>query len=375
MRCRPLSFAITMALFIILMALRPAAANNMPVGEITETKGPVQITKDDGREIRAEKGTPLFPGDQIATGKGAFVWFSFQHGDQFRLDEEAQASIDELSGSELEDHMPVLQLALGYLWSKIQKLRGELHRTVVHTPTAVLGVRGTEFDTVVSMDATSAITVDDGTVEVETEDEKTLVGKGKMTEVEIDKRPTTPTPAIPKEKRDWKEWRKKKVKRLLKNLPQKVPKYRGRFETRVDRFSQFMARIRNTSAQIDATIAQIRQAGIQRDRQKALQSFGRLKAQTQGFKKMVGRFRKALNRVRVMGRFSKRLEKFASKIKERYSAQEFSVIESNLMAVSEKRAQLKTHTRETVFTIKKTFRKLRKFREEARARRARRTRQ
>jgi hypothetical protein len=357
------------------MALRPAAANKTPVGEITETRGPVQIIRDDGRETRAEKGTPLFSGDQITTGKGAVVWFSFQQGDQFRLSEEAHASIDELSGNELDGHMPVLQLALGYLWSKIQKLRGELHRTVVHTPTAVLGVRGTEFDTVVSMDATSVITVDDGTIEVETEDEKTLVGKGKMTQVELDKRPTIPTRAIPKARRDWQAWRKRKVKRLLKDLPQKAPKFREKFETRVDLFSQFTTRIRNTSAKIDTTIEQIRQARIQRDRQKALESLSRLKAQAKRFKKMVARFRKVLNRVRVMGRISHRVEKFASKNKERFSAQEFAVIEFNLMAISEKRTQLKTFTKETVCTIRETFRKLRKFSEEARARRARRDRQ
>jgi hypothetical protein len=366
MRCSQLSFSFTMALLFISMVLGPAIANQMPVGEITEIKGPVELVKDDGRQIRAEKGTPLFPGDQIITGKGGMVWFSFKQGDQYRLGEESQTSIDELSGPELEDNQPVLQLALGYLWSKIQKLRGQLHRTVVHTPTAVLGVRGTEFETVVSLDATSIVTVDDGTVEVEAEDEKTLVDRGKMTEVELDKKAITPVQAIPKDRRDWKRWRKRKIKRLFKHLPQKAPKFRERFEMRADRFSQFTARIRKTSARIDTTIKQIRQARRHRDRQKALESLVQLKVQAQKFKKMVAKFRKALNRVRVMGRLSHRLEKFASNNKERFSEQEFSVIDSNLAAVSEKRARLKTVTRNTVFSIKKTFKKLRKFREELR---------
>jgi len=370
MRCSKLSFPITMALLVILTALRPAIANEMPVGEITEIKGPVEVVKDDGRQIRAEKGTPLFPGDQVTTGKGGMVCFSFKQGDQFRLGEEAQTSIDELSGPELEDHQPVLQLALGYLWSKIRKLREGLNRTVVHTPTAVLGVRGTEFETVVSLDATSIVTVDDGTVEVETEDEKALVDEGKMMEVELDKKPTTPVQAIPKEKRDWQEWRRNRIRMLFKHLPQKAPRFRERFEMRVDRFSQFTARIRKTSARIDATIKQIRQARIHKDRRKALESLKKLKGQTQRFKKMVAKFRKALNRVRVMGRLSHRLEKFVSNNKERFSEQEFAVIESNLTAVSEKRVQLKTVTRNTVFSIKKTFKKLRNFREEVRTKKS-----
>jgi hypothetical protein len=366
MKCGQLSFSFTMALLSISMVLGTAIANQMPVGEITEIEGPAELVKDDGRQIRAEKGAPLFPGDQIITGKGGMVWFSFKQGDQYRLGEESQTSIDELSGPELEDNQPVLQLALGYLWSKIQKLRGQLHRTVVHTPTAVLGVRGTEFETVVSLDATSIVTVDDGTIEVEAEDEKTLVDRGKMTEVELDKKPMTPVQAIPKDRRDWKRWRKKRIKRLFKHLPQKAPKFRERFEMRADRFSRFTARIRKTSARIDATIKKIRQARRHRDRQKALESLVHLKVQAQKFKKMVAKFRKALNRVRVMGRLSHRLEKFASNNKERFSEQEFSVIDSNLAAVSEKRALLKTVIRNTVFGIKKTFKKLRKFREELR---------
>lgn len=364
MKRSQLSLTIMMALLIILMALKPAVANEMPVGEINEIKGLVEVVKDDGRRITAEKGTPLFPGDQVTTGKGARVCFSFKQGDQFRLYEDAQASIDELSGPELEDHHPVLQLALGYLWSKIRKLRGQLHRTVVHTPTAVLGVRGTEFETVVSLDATSIVTVDDGTIEVETEDDKTLVDQGKMTEVELDKKPTIPVQAIPKERRNWNEWRKKKIKRLFKHLPQKAPMFRERFEMRANRFSRFTARIRKMSAGIDETIKKGRQARIQRDRLKASASIKKLKFQVKRYKQMVAKFRKALNRVRVMGRLSHRLEKFVSKNKERFSEKEFAVIESHLTAVSEKRVQLKAVTRNTVFCIKKTFKKLRKFREE-----------
>jgi hypothetical protein len=372
MRYSKLSFSITMGLLVILMALRPAIADEMPVGEITEIRGPVEVVKDAGQQIRAEKGTPLFPGDQIITGKGGMVWFSFKQGDQFRLGEDAQVSIDELSGPEMEDHQPILQLALGYLWSKIQKLRGELDRTVVHTPTAVLGVRGTEFETVVSLDATSIVTVDDGIVEVEAEDEKTLVNEGRMTEIELDKKPTAPVNALPKEMRDWEKWRKRRIKRLFKYLPQKAPMFRERFEMRVDRFSQFTARIRESSTQIDATIEKIRQARIHRDRQKVVASVSELKIQVKRYKHMVWKFRKALNRVRVMGRLSHRLEKFVSNNQERFSAQEFAAINSHLSAVSEKRDQLKTVVRNTVISIKGTFKKLREFREEARINRSRR---
>ena len=372
MRCRPLSLPITLVLVAILMSLRPAAANEMPVGEIIEIKGPVDVVRDDGRRARAEKGTALFPGDQVITGEGGRVGFSLKQGDQFRLGEDAHVSIDELSGPEVEDHRPILQLALGYLWSKIQKLRGEPYGTVIHTPTAVLGVRGTEFETVVALDATSIVTVDDGTVEVEAEGQKTLVDSGKMTEVALDEKPMATVKAPPKDMRDWQKWRKRKIKRLFKNLPQKAPRFRERFEMRVDRFSRFTARIRESSAQIDTTIEKIRQARMHGDRQKVVALVSELKSQVERYKPMVWKFRRALNRVRVMGRLSHRLEKFVSKNQERFSAQELADINSHLSAVGEKRDQLKTAARNTVQSIKATFKKLRDLKEEVRMNRARR---
>jgi len=372
MRCRPLSFPITLVLVAILVSLRPAAANETPVGEITEIKGPVDVVRDDGCRVRAEKGTALFPGDQVITGEGGRAGFSLKQGDQFRLGEDAHVSIDELSGPEVEDHRPILQLALGYLWSRIQKLRGEPCGTVIHTPTAVLGVRGTEFETVVALDATSIVTVDDGTVEVETEGQKTLVESGKMTEVALDEKPMATVKALPKDMRDWKKWRKWKIKRLFKNLPQKAPRFRERFEMRVDRFSRFTARIRESSAQIDTTIEKIRQARMDRDRQKVIALMRELKFQVERYKPMVWKFRRALNRVRVMGRLSRRLEKFVSKNQEHFSAQELASINSHLSAVGEKRDQLKTVARNTVQSIRATFKKLRDLKEEGRMNRARR---
>ena len=94
-------------------------ANETLVGEITETKGPVTIIKEGGREIPAERGSVIYPGDQIATGKGGTAWFSFHNGDRFRLYEEAHVSLDELSSPEMDDNRPVMELILGYLWSKI----------------------------------------------------------------------------------------------------------------------------------------------------------------------------------------------------------------------------------------------------------------
>ena len=357
---------LTLVLISFFMCGEQATGKECPVGEINKLSGLVSVVRSDGREITATKGLSIFAGDRIVTEKGGMVWFSFEEGRQFKLGEEAQVSVDELSGRNSEDFQPVLRLALGYLWSKIQKFTGKTQRTVIHTPTAVIGVRGTEFDSVVSLDGTSVVAVDEGSVEVEAEDEKAILDQGKMTQVDVGVKPSAPVQATSKEKRDWQAWRRQRIKRLFKNLPQMAPKFRKRFERGANRFTGFTERVRASSARLRTAMDRVRQAKLERDRRKFRASVQRLKVQSKNFKTMAGKFRHGLNRVRVMGRLSHRIEKFVNRNKERFSAGELAVIESNLAVIACKRQDLRNVARQTVSDIRRTFRELKAFREKTR---------
>jgi len=357
---------LALAMITFFMTGGQAAGEEIPIGKIDKIKGPVNVTRSDGREITASEGISIFAGDRIVTGKEGKVWFSFEGGRQFRLSEEAQVSVDELSGRDSEDSQPVLRLALGYLWSRIQKFTGGTRRTVLHTPTAVIGVRGTEFDSVVSLDGTSVVAVDEGSVEVEAEDEKAILDQGKMTQVDVGVKPSAPVRATPKEKRDWQAWRRERVKRLFKNLPQMAPKFRERFERGVGRFTGFTERVQASSARLRTAMEKVRKAKQERDRRKFRASVQWLKIQAKNFKIMAGKFRHGLNRVRVMGRLSHRIDKFVDGNKERFNAGELAVIESNLAVIARKRQDLRNVARQTVSGIRGTFRELKAFREEIR---------
>ena len=370
MRCNWYALLLVVAMVISITTSQQVNGEEISVGKIDKIEGEVTILRTDGKEIAGEVGLSLFPGDQITTGEGGMVWFSLQQGGQFRLGEEAQASIDELSASEEEDDQPTLRLVLGYLWSKIRKLKEKPPSLVLHTPTVIVGVRSTEFDTVVSLDGTSVITVDEGSVEVEAEDEKIILEKGRMAEVEAEVKPAPPIQAIPKEKRDWQAWRKKRIKKLFKNLPQKAPKFRKRFEMAVTLSTKFTSRIKEASDRINEAIEKIRQAKRDKDRKKAVQLMRRLRERVQSFKVMVDKFRRTFNRLRVMGRLSHRVEKFVAKNKEHFSEQDLAVIESNLSIISQKRKQLKEIFQQTVFKIRQTFRELRELKKEIKRKRS-----
>jgi hypothetical protein len=81
---------------------------------------------------------------------------------------------------------------------------------------------------------------------------------------------------------------------------------------------------------------------------------------------MVSKFRDGLNRVRVVGRLTFRIEGFVKKNRARFSEADLASIETHLGAIALKRKDLREKGRETVFTIRKTFKELRQLRQEIR---------
>ena len=82
----------------------------------------------------------------ILTDESGTIWFTLHQGQQFKLSQDSQMEIDELSDQETEDDRITVRLVLGYLWSKIQKHAGKSKDLRIHTPTVIMGIRGTEFE-------------------------------------------------------------------------------------------------------------------------------------------------------------------------------------------------------------------------------------
>jgi hypothetical protein len=353
-----------LAALMVLMHAVPIPAEETSVGVITEARGTVMVTRSDGRKIGAQQNLPLLPGDTIATGTDGIVSFAFHTGDIFTLNADSQVSLDELSASG-EDTPPVLRLALGFLWSKIKPYLNKELRPMIHTPTAVVGVRGTEFDTVVAEDSASAIAVDQGSVEIESEEEVLVLNQGYSTEVDPDEKILPPEKAVQRDLRDWQKFRKERAEKLVAHLPRNAPRIRMRFERDVNRYLNFTQRINVPADRINDHIRQFYDAWGKRDRttaQKQLQEIRSLEAE---FRPMALQFRKALNRVQVIGINALNLKTVLLKNRHRFSASELAVIKQNLSGISEKLVQMKEASGLTVAKIRQTYKNLIKIRETA----------
>lgn len=347
-----------------LMPLPSALAAGKAVGNVEKVTGAASVIRGDGTVIEAKPGLSLAPGDQVRTNKGGAAWLSIDGAGHFRLGSDSQMAVDELSGLAVEEEGISLRLIAGYLNSKIRLLGSKSPPVSIHTSTATIGIRGTDFDTMTAMDGSSAVAVDEGLVEVEAEDQQVMVEPGKMTEVEADEKPSAVVAAQPREQRDWETWRQRREEMMIKMLPQRLPKFRAGTERRAERFSQFMARMQEVSGKLHEAMNEMRQAKAGGDRAGLLRARVKLRVGFAAYRAMVMKFRKGMNQTRIMTVFSGRLQTFVSERRDRFAAADLETIESSLSAISTRNRQLMEASTATVTNIRQTFADLQEFKKE-----------
>ena len=342
-----------------------ADMESLSVARITEISGPVTIIREDESKIPAIPGLALYPGDTVVTGQDGRAAFTFDRGDTFRLYEDSQLAIDEFAELDKEEQ-PILRLDLGQLWTRIRDKLSTRFTPSFHTPTTVIGIRGTEFETVVSMDAASAVAVDEGAVEMEAETGRVTIPEGMTAEVDMDEKIVPPFKAPPREQRQWKKWRQKKREKLVEKLPDKTPHMRKRFEKAVDRYLQASERISRAADRLDAQIEAVRKAISTGKRGRAKAGLQKIRAMENRFRQNLPKYRKGLNRLKVASKHSIRLEKFAQQNRERFPANKVDGILADLVAIKQKRKQLKHTVRQTIGKVRKTRQNLRSLKQEIR---------
>ena len=111
-----------------------------------------------------DTGAIVKPQQVIVTGDDGHAIFQVADGSTFEVFPDSRVTFRN-NPSNLGD---LLDLWLGRIKVYIHKLGGQPNPNRIHTPTAVISVRGTVFDvTVNDDDETTVITVDEGTVAVE----------------------------------------------------------------------------------------------------------------------------------------------------------------------------------------------------------------
>lgn len=124
----------------------PAHAKTSRSAIITEVVGVVEVTKSGGsKSYRAYVDMTLNQGDLIETGEGAKVVLRLADTeDEITVGQNSRIYISELT-EEGSGKQSKLKVWAGALWSKVRTLAGAEDEFEVETPTATMGVRGTQF--------------------------------------------------------------------------------------------------------------------------------------------------------------------------------------------------------------------------------------
>ena len=232
-----------MVLILALAALTPglAWAGQSEQAKIVALSGQARLISPDGQERDAAVGNRLPSGWAVETGAGGRATLQLEGGSTAEVYEQSRVKVNDLFGTEEKESS--LSLLLGHIHMKVKKLFAP---ELVHTPTMIAGVRGTDFTVSVADDGSSIVSVAEGKVSVSTDKEGESMTEASVEagrEVQVDEAGRSPytRPRKMKTYDDFKMFRKKRFENLIQRLPLKV----SRMEKGVD---SVLGRLEKTKA-------------------------------------------------------------------------------------------------------------------------------
>ena len=341
---------------LFIFAHNLAVARNTFIGEIEDFKHPFSITTIKGKKIEPKLGSMILPGDQFITGKLGWVKYELTDEGTFKLGQNSQLTINEPIIAEEDSKKTDIQLVIGELLSMLQKIRKRPF--VLRTPSAVLGVRGTEFQTIVAIDATTLFVVDDGDVEIEAEGKKVTVPKGKMMEVEYEEEPSSIENAVPKPERNWGQWRKNQQELFFNRLPMITDKINAGFARQLDGIKIFYDGLTKQATSISEEIENLKTFKSENRSNDAATTAKKLESMMQGIKDKFNTYRNRLNRVRVMRKMTLRMEDFFKENIDKVAKMDLPVIHATFLQISDQRSQIVRLEKKSLGVLRDTYSKM-----------------
>jgi len=156
---------------VLLLAVLPAAVCSRAYAEDTDitvktAKGKVEVRETGGKTWKpTAAGNTVAAGMEIRTGPGAEALLLWPQGHAVKVFPLSMMTISE-AASEEDAENTKLEMNKGKMFSKVSKLASKESTFQVKTPTAIAGVRGTEFMMEMQEDNTCKISLLEGQLDV-----------------------------------------------------------------------------------------------------------------------------------------------------------------------------------------------------------------
>ncbi|NLT95538.1 MAG: hypothetical protein GXW85_08450 [Clostridia bacterium] len=142
------------------------AADTLRVAKITAVQGDVKVLRAGGEKtFPAFKGMGLTQGDTIITGKDGRVTLELAEDKELKVGENSRVMISELvQSSENNADKTSLNLKAGQVYTNVKSQLSAGAKYEIRTPTAVMGVRGTQFFVTLASGGQAAVVTLEGRV-------------------------------------------------------------------------------------------------------------------------------------------------------------------------------------------------------------------
>jgi hypothetical protein len=144
-----------------------------PVGKILQLINDVDVTSlSTGEKITPQAGFVLNTDHKIRTGKRSYAEILLNNGTRIQMRDISVLNVASLKDDKSEDPTR-LRLLTGKLRVTVKKVFSKGHTLILKTPTAIAGIRGTDFGVIATINETKII-VFTGKIDVASSNEKII---------------------------------------------------------------------------------------------------------------------------------------------------------------------------------------------------------
>lgn len=284
------------------------------LGRIEKVAGEARLIRN-AQSMAIVEGGEVFTGDIIITGKGGYVEILLEEGQKIGIGENTELKIDRIVLME-ESILKKALLKINIFMGKVRGIlrKGRKEWVNFTTPTAVVGVRGTEFLVISAEDGSSVVEVYEGEVSLLTE-ELSSVKEGERAVYDIMEEKYEVTPQeTPFSVEEWLVRKREEIEKRKKEIEER---HNRRLRRIIEKYEETLQKIESASEKGDEEEMEFGMSlfSMVHDGMETLDGFMRKKALKNLYEKRVREVRERWERRRA--EVIKRFEERRKEIRER----------------------------------------------------------
>lgn len=233
-----LLFGLSAVLIIVFVAAAEPPAKGGVVGRLAKVTGKVTVERD-GQTLPAGPGMEVLGGDIVVTEAKSEAAIDLGDGRIITVKEKSHFGMDEGGPEREESSSGMLYYGMVYVR---KPSGGKVKQLQIQTPSAVAGVRGTNFGVAVAPDGSSRFGVEEGELSIETDGGgKSTVGVMQEVTVESDDQVKLVVQQYRPDQNSLEDWRRQRLEQVLKNPAPVVRKLMIRITTLISRGGSVLA--------------------------------------------------------------------------------------------------------------------------------------